>query len=110
MSGIGMLELLAIFVIALVVIGPEKLPSTVRTVGKTIGQVKRFFNTMQSQLDQQVRLEELNQKIMKQTEGQTFESENESESNIEDPAIAYHKEQEQLATEQLEKDKASKDD
>lgn len=72
MFDIGFLELVLLAIIAMVVIGPERLPKAARTVGQTIGKVRRFFVSMQHQLDQEVRLDEINRKIMEQTEGQDF--------------------------------------
>ena len=66
MFDIGFAELFVIFTIALLVLGPEKLPGAARAVGKNIGKAKRFFNNMQRQIDQEIRLEELNKKIMAQ--------------------------------------------
>ena len=84
MFDIGFLELLVLAIIALVVIGPERLPSAARTAGRTVGKVRRFFSAMQQQLDQEIRLEELNKKIMDQTQGQTFANNNEG-SNVDHP-------------------------
>ena len=47
MFDIGFLELFVIFAIALLVLGPDKLPGAARSVGKNIGKAKRFFNNMQ---------------------------------------------------------------
>ena len=67
MFDIGFLELLLVAIIAMVVIGPERLPGAARTVGQTIGKVRRFFNNIQRQIEQEVRLDELNKKIMTET-------------------------------------------
>ena len=67
MFDIGFLELLLVAIIAMVVIGPERLPGAARSVGQTIGKMRRFFNNIQRQIEQEVRLEELNKKIMAET-------------------------------------------
>ncbi|AJQ93110.1 Sec-independent protein translocase protein TatB [Gynuella sunshinyii] len=67
MFDIGFLELLLLAIIAMVVIGPERLPGAARSVGQTIGKVRRFFNSIQNQIEQEIRLEELNKKIMAET-------------------------------------------
>jgi sec-independent protein translocase protein TatB len=72
MFDVGFLELVLLAIIAMVVIGPERLPKAARTVGQTVGKVRRFFVSMQHQLDQEVRLDEINRKIMEQTQGQEF--------------------------------------
>ncbi len=79
MFDVGFLELLFLAIIGMVVIGPEKLPAVAKTVGGTVGKVKRFFNGMQAQIEQEIRLEELNKKIKSETEGLNFTNNNESE-------------------------------
>lgn len=46
MFGIGLPELVLIFIIALLVIGPEKLPEVARTLGRTLGEFKRVADEM----------------------------------------------------------------
>ena len=66
MFNMSFIEMFVIFTIALVVLGPERLPVAARELGKNIGKAKRFFNNMQRQIDQEIRLEELNRKVMAQ--------------------------------------------
>ncbi|MEE8379249.1 MAG: Sec-independent protein translocase protein TatB [Gammaproteobacteria bacterium] len=54
MFDIGFLELGLIAVVALVVIGPERLPGVARTAGKWIGTAKRFVNTVQNDINAEV--------------------------------------------------------
>lgn len=72
MFDMGFLELALIAGIALIVLGPERLPVAARTVGRYIGQVRRFVGEFQRQIEQETRLEELNRKIMEDTKGQQF--------------------------------------
>jgi sec-independent protein translocase protein TatA len=51
-------ELVVIFVIALIVFGPRKLPELGRSLGKGIAEFKRATNELQSSLEQQIHLEE----------------------------------------------------
>ena len=67
MFDIGFAELLVLAVIAMVVIGPERLPGVMRTVGKTVGQARRFVTGLQNQIEQEIKLDELNKKIMAET-------------------------------------------
>ncbi|MBI2868166.1 MAG: twin-arginine translocase TatA/TatE family subunit [Chloroflexi bacterium] len=57
--GIGGLELLMLLVVALIIFGPDKLGGAARTMGKTIGEVKRQAQEAQQALKQQVDLREL---------------------------------------------------
>ena len=50
MLNIGPGELLAISVIALIVLGPEKLPDMIRTVGRVVGELRRISSGFQSEL------------------------------------------------------------
>ena len=46
MFGIGMTELMVIFVIGLVVLGPKKLPELARTLGKSLAEFRRASNDL----------------------------------------------------------------
>ncbi len=51
--------------VALVVIGPERLPSVARTVGTLIGKAKRYISDVKSEVNRTMELDEL--KKMKET-------------------------------------------
>ena len=55
MFDVGFAELMVLAVLALVVVGPERLPVVARTVGRTVGQVKRYIRDLQWQLESEVR-------------------------------------------------------
>ncbi len=50
-SGIGMQELIVIFIIALLVVGPKKLPHIARALGRGFGEFKRAVNDVRNTLD-----------------------------------------------------------
>jgi len=54
MFGIGSTELLVILVVALIVIGPSKLPDIMRTLGKGMAEFKRMSNDVKSTLEAEV--------------------------------------------------------
>jgi TatA/E family protein of Tat protein translocase len=58
MGPIGVPELLIIFVVALIVFGPRKLPELGKSLGKGIAEFKRASNELRSTLDEEIRLEE----------------------------------------------------
>ena len=57
-GSIGMPELIIIFVIALIIFGPRKLPELGRSLGKSIAEFKRASNELKSTLEEEIRLEE----------------------------------------------------
>src|SRR5438552_6923352 len=58
LGSIGMPELIIIFVIALIIFGPRKLPELGRSLGKSIAEFKRASNELKSTLEEEIRLEE----------------------------------------------------
>ncbi|MEN8170664.1 MAG: Sec-independent protein translocase protein TatB [Pseudomonadota bacterium] len=65
MFDIGFWELSIIGVVALIVIGPERLPSVARTAGLWFGRMRGFVSTMKADIDKQLKAEDL-QKILKE--------------------------------------------
>ncbi len=50
-------EILIIFVLALIVLGPEKLPTVVRRVGRWVGRARAMARQLQEQLEEEIDLE-----------------------------------------------------
>ena len=83
MFDIGFFEICLIGIIALVVIGPEKLPRVARIIGMWLGRAQGMVKTVKYEIDEQLRMEELKQSMQKQKD--TIESElNESINNSEE--------------------------
>jgi TatA/E family protein of Tat protein translocase len=57
-GSIGMPELIIIFVVALIIFGPRKLPELGRSLGKSLSEFKRASNELRATLEEEVRLEE----------------------------------------------------
>ncbi len=57
-GSIGMPELMIIFVIALIIFGPRKLPELGRSLGKSLSEFKRASNELRSTLDEEIHLED----------------------------------------------------
>jgi TatA/E family protein of Tat protein translocase len=51
MFGVGMQEVIVILVVALIVIGPKKLPDLARALGRAIGEFKRAADDLKEDLD-----------------------------------------------------------
>lgn len=68
-GSLGMPELIVIFVIALVVFGPRKLPELGRSLGRGIAEFKKATNELQSTLEHEITAEEERTKAAVPTEG-----------------------------------------
>ncbi len=66
MFDIGFIELVVVGIIALLVLGPERLPKAARTAGKWVGRARRMVSQFTSELDRQIELEELREKLKQQ--------------------------------------------
>jgi sec-independent protein translocase protein TatB len=61
--GIGFAELVFIMIIALIVLGPERLPGVIREVVKVVRHVRALFNELSSEFGEEIKtLDELNPK------------------------------------------------
>ncbi|RTE85763.1 MULTISPECIES: Sec-independent protein translocase protein TatB [Gammaproteobacteria] len=65
MFDIGFWELLVIGVVALLVLGPERLPSALRSVQRTVASVKQFGSKMHAELNHELRIKELHDNLKK---------------------------------------------
>jgi sec-independent protein translocase protein TatB len=68
MFDIGFLELLVILIIALLVIGPERMPEVARKLGSFIGKTKRFIHSVKEDNEWQETVRELKQSMDLQEE------------------------------------------
>ena len=63
MFDIGFSELLLTAVIALVVIGPKRLPETIRTIGLWVGRTKRALNRAYQEMDRELGLDDIRRQL-----------------------------------------------
>ena len=66
-GSIGMPELIIIFVIALIIFGPRKLPELGKSLGKSIAEFKKASNELRNTLEEEIRIEEQKDAAAKQT-------------------------------------------
>lgn len=107
MFDIGFSEILVIGVVALVVIGPERLPRVARTLGVLFGRLQRYVTQVKSDINREMDLAELN-RVKKEFEGaaQSFRQDVEStaaktESEIRDVQAQIDKELKSSATDSV---------
>lgn len=81
MFDVSFSELLVIAVVALLVIGPEKLPKVARTIGALTGRMQRYVGQVKEEVNREFRFEEL-QKLQQEIK-QSVES---AKSNIQQQA------------------------
>ena len=60
-GSLGLPELLLIFIVALIVFGPRRLPEIGKTLGKALGEFKKATDDFKNTLEREVRVEELKQ-------------------------------------------------
>jgi len=59
MFDVGFTELIVIGVVAILVIGPDKLPQVARFLGSMVGRMQRYVASVKSEMEREVRLEQL---------------------------------------------------
>jgi sec-independent protein translocase protein TatB len=77
MFDISFSELIVIGFVALIVIGPERLPKVARTLGHLLGRAQRYVNDVKSDISREVQLDEL-----RKLQSQVTESARELESSV----------------------------
>ena len=60
-GSLGIPELIVIFVVALLVFGPKRLPEIGRTLGKALGEFKKATDDLKSTIEREVHVEEMKQ-------------------------------------------------
>tara|TARA_B110000444_G_C18784223_1_gene569054 strand:+ start:769 stop:1308 length:540 start_codon:yes stop_codon:yes gene_type:complete len=83
MFSIGSFEVLLIFIIALLVLGPERLPGAVRTTGLWIGRFRRSFHKVKNDIERELNADEVRRQLHNETIMAEIED---AKSNIEDMA------------------------
>lgn len=66
MFDVGFFELMLIGVVALLVVGPERLPKLARTAGMWLGRGRRFVSSVKDDIDREIKADELRQILDKQ--------------------------------------------
>ena len=96
MFDIGFSELAVIGVVALIVIGPERLPKVARTVGHLLGRAQRYAATVKSDISRELELDEL-----KKTGQQFQESLRDTENRIAEEVSNTQRDLQSMTTSEL---------
>src|SRR5215210_3710559 len=100
MFDIGFPEIVVIGVVALIVIGPERLPKAARTLGVLFGRLQRYVSDVKADISREMELEEL-RKLQQQVQGAAREIEtsmSSAMSNIESGVRSVESELNNTAT------------
>lgn len=89
MFDLGMQELIVIFIVALLVFGPKRLPELGRTIGKGIAELKRAMQGVKEQIDSEIDLTSTHRPYI----DTGFDKEEENKSDITGPAETEKKEE-----------------
>lgn len=66
MFDVGLLELMIVGIVALLVVGPERLPKLARTAGMWLGRGRRFISSVKDDIDREIKADELRGILEKQ--------------------------------------------
>ncbi|MBR8655776.1 Sec-independent protein translocase subunit TatB [Achromobacter sp. Marseille-Q0513] len=101
MFDVSLTELMVIGVVALIVIGPERLPKVARTVGHLLGRAQRYVNDVKSDIQREIELDELRKfKSEMETAAQDVQkSMHETQASLEEPVQQLRAELDEAARE-----------
>jgi sec-independent protein translocase protein TatB len=95
MIDLGVSKLALIAVVALVVVGPERLPKVARMAGNLFGRAQRYMADVKSEVNRQMEIEEFKQlreesaAVLKEVEGSIHSAAQEASANLSDQADIF---------------------
>jgi sec-independent protein translocase protein TatB len=83
MFNIGSFEVLLVFIVALLVLGPERLPGAIRTSGLWIGRFRRSFYKVKAEIERELNTDEIRRQLHNES---VMEEINDAKSKVESAA------------------------
>lgn len=101
MFDVSLTELMVIGVVALIVIGPERLPKVARTVGHLLGRAQRYVNDVKSDIQREIELDELRKfkTEMEDAAQGVQQSLNDTHASLQEPVQQFRAELDEVARE-----------
>ncbi|NCF77052.1 MAG: twin-arginine translocase subunit TatB [Proteobacteria bacterium] len=88
-SDFGSMELMLIVLVTLLVIGPERLPETLRTLGLWVGRISRSFSAMKVELEQEIGMDDVRRQLHNESVmAQMKQIEDDVKNTIQPPAVS----------------------
>lgn len=87
---IGTTELLLIAVVALLVIGPERLPETLRTLGLWFGRLRRSFLSVKTEIEKEIGMDDIRRQLHNESVMEEMRRIEEEVKSSVDPAISLN--------------------
>lgn len=100
MFDVAFSELIVIAIVALIVIGPERLPKVARTLGALVGRMQRYVGHVKADIERQMQFEDLQklqqeikqgantlQSGVQQTQTELFQGEQDMERSLKDGLV-----------------------
>ena len=82
------MELILIVLVTLLVIGPERLPETLRTLGLWVGRLSRSFTAMKVEIEQEIGMDDVRRQLHNESVmAQMIQMEDEIKNSIEAPVM-----------------------
>ena len=82
------MELMLIVLVTLLVIGPERLPETLRTLGLWVGRLSRSFTAMKVEIEQEIGMDDVRRQLHNESVmAQMIQMEDEIKNSIEAPVM-----------------------
>jgi len=101
MFDVSFTELMVVGVIALIVIGPERLPKVARTIGHLLGRAQRYVNDVKSDIQREIEIDELRKfkSEMEDAAQGVQTSLNETHASLQEPVQQFRAELDEVARE-----------